>query len=133
MALLNQMTVEDTLSLLHHEELQKAAEYLNNAAEIKIFAQSNNLLICHDLKSHMSRIGKKVELCSVDQGYEDASSNEKRCAVVLSYTGDTSHIIDLLPMLRKRKTPIIALTSIGNNTLTTYTDCIFRITTREKL
>src|SRR5699024_3151829 len=26
MALLNQMTVEDTLSLLHHEELQKAAE-----------------------------------------------------------------------------------------------------------
>src|SRR5699024_10667832 len=51
----------------------------------------------------------------------------------LSYTGETSHIIDLLPMLRKRKTPIIALTSIGDNTLTTYTNCIFRITIREKL
>lgn len=133
MALLNQMTVEDTLSLINHDELQKAAEYLNKAEEIKVFAQSNNLLICHDFKSHMSRIGKKVNLCSVDQGYEAASSNEKTCAIVLSYTGETSHIINLLPMLRKRKTPIIAFTSIGNNTLTQYADCIFRITTREKL
>lgn len=133
MALLNQMTVDDTLSLINHDDLQKAAEYLNDAEEIKIFAQSNNLLICHDFKSHMNRIGKKVSLCSVDQGYEAASSNEKTCAIVMSYTGETSHIINLLPMLRKRKASIIGITSIGDNTLTKNVDCIFRITTREKL
>lgn len=133
LAILSQMTVDDTLFLINHDELQKATNLLNQAEEIKVFALANNLLICQDFKSHMNRIGKKVTLCMVDQGYEAASSNQKTCAIVLSYTGETSQIVDLLPMLRKRKTPIIAITSIGDNTLTKYADSIFRITTREKL
>lgn len=133
LAILSQMTVDDTLFLINHDELQKATNFLNQAEEIKVFALVNNLLICQDFKSHMNRIGKKVTLCTVDQGYEAASSNQKTCAIVLSYTGETSQIVDLLPMLRKRKTPIIAITSIGDNTLTKYADSIFRITTREKL
>lgn len=133
LAILSQMTVDDTLFLINHDELQKATNFLNQAEEIKVFALANNLLICQDFKSHMNRIGKKVTLCMVDQGYEAASSNQKTCAIVLSYTGETSQIVDLLPMLRKRKTPIIAITSIGDNTLTKYADSIFRITTREKL
>lgn len=133
LAILSQMTVDDTLFLINHDELQKATNFLNQAEEIKVFALVNNLLICQDFKSHMNRIGKKVTLCMVDQGYEAASSNQKTCAIVLSYTGETSQIVDLLPMLRKRKTPIIAITSIGDNTLTKYADSIFRITTREKL
>lgn len=133
LAILSQMTVDDTLFLINHDELQKATNLLNQAEEIKVFALANNLLICQDFKSHMNRIGKKVTLCTVDQGYEAASSNQKTCAIVLSYTGETSQIVDLLPMLRKRKTPIIAITSIGDNTLTKYADSIFRITTREKL
>lgn len=133
LAILSQMTVDDTLFLINHDELQKATNFLNQAEEIKVFALANNLLICQDFKSHMNRIGKKVTLCTVDQGYEAASSNQKTCAIVLSYTGETSQIVDLLPMLRKRKTPIIAITSIGDNTLTKYADSIFRITTREKL
>lgn len=133
LAILSQMTVDDTLFLINHDELQKATNFLNQAEEIKVFALVNNLLICQDFKSHMNRIGKKVTLCTVDQGYEAASSNQKTCAIVLSYTGETSQIVDLLPMLRKRKTPIIVITSIGDNTLTKYADSIFRITTREKL
>ncbi|WP_269409944.1 MurR/RpiR family transcriptional regulator [Lentibacillus daqui] len=133
MAVLNQMTISDTLSLINNDELQKATDLLNQAEEIKIFSLNNNLDICHDFKSQMVRIGKKVNLCTVDQGYEAASCNSNTCAIVISYTGETSGIIGLLPMLRKKGTPIIALTSIGDNTLTTYADCIFRITTREKL
>ncbi|MEK5520542.1 MurR/RpiR family transcriptional regulator [Heyndrickxia sp. FSL W8-0423] len=133
MALLNQMTISDTLSLINNDELQKATDLLNQAEEIKVFSLNNNLLLCNDFKSHMGRIGRKVNLCTVDQGYEAASCNSNTCAIVISYTGETSDIISLLPMLKKRKTPIIALTSIGDNTLTKYADCIFRITTREKL
>ncbi|TFJ92492.1 MurR/RpiR family transcriptional regulator [Lentibacillus salicampi] len=133
MALLNQMTISDTLSLINNDELQKATDLLNQAEEIKIFSLNNNLLICHDFKSQMIRIGKKVNLVSVDPGHEAANCNSNTCAIVISYTGETSTITSLLPMLKKRKTPIIALTSIGNNTLTKHADCIFRITTREKL
>jgi DNA-binding MurR/RpiR family transcriptional regulator len=35
--------------------------------------------------------------------------------------------------LKKKKVPVIALTSIGENTLTKLADCILRMTTRERL
>ncbi|MDY0406724.1 MurR/RpiR family transcriptional regulator [Virgibacillus sp. 179-BFC.A HS] len=108
MAALNQMTISDTLSLINNETLQKATYLLNEAEEIKIFSLNNNLNICHDFKSQMVRIGKKVDLCMVDQGYAAASCNAHTCAIVISYTGETSSIINLIPMLKKRKTPIIA-------------------------
>ncbi|MFP6334323.1 SIS domain-containing protein [Bacillus subtilis] len=51
----------------------------------------------------------------------------------MSYTGETTNILKLLPMIRKKKATIISLTSIGDNTLVKQSDYLFRITTREKL
>ncbi|MFD1363650.1 MurR/RpiR family transcriptional regulator [Lentibacillus salinarum] len=133
MALLNQMTISDTLSLLNHEALQQVTAFLNQATDIKIFSLHNNLLLCYDFKSKMIRIGKQVSLCTVDSAYEAANCNSNTCAIVISYTGETTDLINLLPILKKQGTPIIALTSIGDNTLTKHADYIFRITTREKL
>lgn len=133
LAALHQTTINDTLSLLDKEELQKAADLLDQAKEIKIFAINNNLFLCHDFKSQMIRIGKNVDLCTVDQGYEAANSDAKTCVIIISYTGETKEMVHILPILKSRKTPIIALTSIGDNTVARYADCILRMTTREKL
>lgn len=133
MAHLNQMTINDTLSLINNEELHKATKLLKNATSIKIFAIQNNLILCHDFKAKMNRIGRKVDLAMVDPDYEAASCTFETCAIVISYTGETEGTTSLLPMLKKRHSSIIALTSIGDNTLTKYADCIFRLTTRERL
>ncbi|MFL2106246.1 MurR/RpiR family transcriptional regulator [Desemzia sp. FAM 23991] len=132
-AALKQTTISDTLSLLNKDELQRAAEFLNQAKEIKIFAINNNLFLCHDFKSQMTRIGKTVHLCTVDQGYEAVNCDPNTCIILISYTGETKEIVHLLPILESRKTPIIVLTSIGDNTLTKQADCVLRMTTREKL
>lgn len=133
MALLNQTTISDTLSLLNHDDLQKATNMLDEAAHIKVFSMYHNLLICHDFKSKMNRIGKHVSLCTVDPHFEAVNSNTETCAIVISYSGESEDIVGLLPFLKRKKVPVIALTSIGENTLTKYADCILRITTREKL
>lgn len=132
-AALKQTTISDTMSLLNKDELQRAAELLNQAKEIKIFAINNNLFLCHDFKSQMTRIGKTVHLCTVDQGYEAANCDQNTCIILISYTGETKEIVHLLPFLESRKAPIIVLTSIGDNTLTKQADCVLRMTTREKL
>jgi DNA-binding MurR/RpiR family transcriptional regulator len=80
----------------------------------------------------MNRIGKHVSLCDVDPQFDAVNSDSDTCAIVISYTGESS-VVGLLPFLKKQKVPIIALTSIGENTLTKYADCILRITTRERL
>ncbi|SCB02598.1 Phosphosugar-binding transcriptional regulator [Bacillus mycoides] len=133
MALLNQTTISDTLSLLNHDDLQRATNMLDEAAHIKVFSMYHNLLICHDFKSKMNRIGKHVSLCTVDPHFEAVNSNTETCAIVISYSGESEDIVGLLPFLERKKVPVIALTSIGENTLTKYADCILRITTREKL
>ncbi|MGH0599929.1 MurR/RpiR family transcriptional regulator [Bacillus mycoides] len=133
MALLNQTTISDTLSLLNHDDLQRATNMLDQAAHIKVFSMYHNLLICHDFKSKMNRIGKHVSLCTVDPHFEAVNSNTETCAIVISYSGESEDIVGLLPFLKRKKVPVIALTSIGENTLTKYADCILRITTREKL
>lgn len=133
MALLNQTTISDTLSLLNYDDLQKATNMLDKAAHIKVFSMYHNLLICHDFKSKMKRIGKHVNLCTVDSHFEAANSNTETCAIVISYSGESEDIVGLLPFLNRKKVPIIALTSIGENNLTKYADCILRITTRERL
>ncbi len=48
LAKLEQTTIEDTLSLIHHDELQKAKQSLLNASHIKIFASNANTLISQD-------------------------------------------------------------------------------------
>ncbi|MFE6139146.1 MurR/RpiR family transcriptional regulator [Bacillus sp. NPDC057893] len=133
MALLNQTTISDTLSLLNHDDLQRATNMLDKAAHIKVFSMYHNLLICHDFKSKMNRIGKHVSLCTVDPHFEAVNSNTETCAIVISYSGESEDIVGLLPFLKRKKVPVIALTSIGENTLTKYADCILRITTRERL
>lgn len=132
-AALKQTTISDTLSLLNKDELEKAAALLNHAKEIKIYAINNNLFLCHDFKSQMTRIGKTVHLCTVDQGYEAANSDSETCTILISYTGETKEIVHLLPILESRKTPIIVLTSIGDNTFTKQADCVLRMATREKM
>lgn len=133
MALLNQTTISDTLSLLNYDDLQRATNMLDKASHIKVFSMYDNLLICYDFKSKMKRIGKHVSLCTVDPHFEAANSNTETCAIVISYSGESEDIIGLLPFLKRKKVPVIALTSIGENTLTKYADCILRITTRERL
>ncbi|WP_306008816.1 MurR/RpiR family transcriptional regulator [Bacillus sp. MMSF_3353] len=133
MALLNQTTISDTLSLLNYDDLQRATNMLDKAAHIKVFSMYHNLLICHDFKSKMNRIEKHVSLCTVDPHFEAANSNTETCAIVISYSGESKDIVGLLPFLKRKRVPVIALTSIGENTLTKYADCILRITTRERL
>lgn len=133
MALLNQTTISDTLSLLNYDDLQRAANMLDQAAHIKVFSMNHNLLICHDFKLNMNRIGKHVSLCTLDPQFEAVNSNSETCAIVISYSGESEAIVGLLPFLQRKKVPVLALTSIGENTLTKYADCILRITTRERL
>lgn len=133
MALLSQTTISDTLSLIQNEDLHRAADMLEQAEHIKIFSMYHNLMICHDFKLNMNRIGRHVSLCTVDPHFEAANSSSSTCALVISYSGESDPVVSVLPYLKKKGIPIIAITSIGENTLTKWADCILRITTREKL
>ncbi|WP_404353881.1 MurR/RpiR family transcriptional regulator [Exiguobacterium aurantiacum] len=132
-AALKQMTIEDTLSLLDHEAYERAVTMLSEAKHIKIFSVIHNLLLCHDFKSKMNRIGKQVSLCEFDAEFEAANSDETTCALLISYTGESDYTLGLIPYLKQRSVPMLALTSLGENAISSQADCTLRLTTRERL
>ncbi|TCI54261.1 MULTISPECIES: MurR/RpiR family transcriptional regulator [unclassified Exiguobacterium] len=132
-AALKQMTIEDTLSLLDHEAFEQAVTMLHEARHIKVFSIIHNLLLCHDFKSKMNRIGKQVTLCEVDAEFEAANSDEGTCALLISYTGESDYTVGLIPYLKSRRVPVLALTSLGENAISNQADCTLRLTTRERL
>lgn len=135
MASLERTTIDDTLGLLNHDDLQKAKQLLLNAKQIKIFGSNANLLISQDFALKMRRIQKNVVTSQTmgEDAYEAFNSQEDTCAILISYTGENGFIMQIAKILRQQNIPIIALTSIGENTLASVSQAVLRITTRERL
>lgn len=128
-------SIADTLSLIKNDDFKKAANLLCKAQTINVYGVSNSLLMAYDFKHKMLRINRQVEIMSLpgEQLVVASNSSPANCAILISYSGESTELMRIAEILKKRKTPIIVLTSMGENTLTTFADCTFTITTREKL
>lgn len=128
-------SIDDTLALIKNDELRKAVNLLGKAQMINIYGTSNSLLMAYDFKHKMLRINRHVEIMNLpgEQLVVASNSTPANCAILISYSGESKEVLKIAEILRHKNTPIIVLTSIGENTLTTFADCTFYITTREKL
>ena len=62
-AALKKEAIDDTQSLLTHDDLQKAILIMRKASYMGIYAASNNLLFAREFQHNMARIGKRVDIC----------------------------------------------------------------------
>ena len=134
-ATLKKEAIDDTLSLVRHDDLQKAVQRIKKASSIYVFAVSNNGLITQEFAHNMSRIKKKVTICNL-QGelvYSAINVDVQSCAIIVSYSGETPILSRVIQALKMNGIPIIAITNIGENTVSRNADVVLRICTREKL
>lgn len=134
-ATLKRESIEDTLSLVTHDDLQKAVQIIRKASCIHLFAVSNNLLITQEFKHNMSRIRKQVHIHGLQNEirFNATLAEPSSCAIIVSYSGETFVLNDVASILKQKNIPIIAITNIGDNTTARLSDCVLRICTREKL
>lgn len=134
-ATLKKEAIDDTLSLVTHDDLQKAVQTIRKASSIYVFAVSNNALITQEFAHNMSRIQKRVTVCSL-QGelvYTAMNADPHSCAIIVSYSGETPILKKVINTLKINHIPIIGITNIGDNTVSKNADVVLRICTREKL
>ncbi|MBQ0066193.1 MAG: MurR/RpiR family transcriptional regulator, partial [Firmicutes bacterium] len=134
-ARLKEESIEDTLSLIDYENLQKAIDLIEKSSGIQIFAISNNINLAKEFQHNMSRLQKRVDLMSSQGEYTYAAMNmdPTMCAILISYSGETTILANVSKILNARKIPYIAITNIGDNTISNNSDVTLRITTREKM
>ena len=134
-AALEKESIDDTLSLITHDDLQQAIQIIRKSSYTSLFAVSNNLLITQEFQHNMSRIKKRVDICAL-QGetiFKAHLADPSSCAIIVSYSGETEILNQTIRTLKRNKIPVIAITNIGDNTAARLADCVLRISTREKL
>lgn len=135
MAGLMKETIMDTQSLFQHDSLQLASRYLVQANTIYVYATENLLSLASLFKYKMIRIGKKIELESIygNQFYSMYLATPKDCALFISYSGESYRVVDMAVRLKEMGIKVIALTSLGDNSLRKVADVSLDLSTREKL
>ena len=136
-AKLTQLHIEsanDTFSLLRPGSLQTATRILKRSSEVHIFAVGNLNYIGEEFVYKLNRIHKKASINPThDMMYHDsAMMASDECALCISYSGETPSLLKTAQYLKKHHVPVIAITSIGENSLSQCADVTLRITTREK-
>lgn len=127
-------SAKDTASLIHHDSLQKSIQILRKAKVIKVFAISNLNYAGQEFVFKLNRIHKHAYIHPIqDDQFQDAiMTTPDECAICLSYSGQTPTLLKTTQYLKENHVPIIAVTSLGKNSLSDLADVSLNITTREK-
>ena len=135
LATLSQEVIADTIKLIDFEQLNQIVDILYQHQMIDIYGSGNSLLAAMSFQHKMMRIQRDVNLKVLhgEQIFMSYNSNHKRIAMVISYSGETNEIVQIAQILKEKQTPIIVLTSVGDNRLSHYADYILNIGSREKI
>jgi len=125
---------QDTLELLMHDDLQKAIRLIDKCQNLHIFAIGNLCYAGEEFAYKMNRINKRTYTPTTQSTlfHDAAMLTKKDCAICISYSGETADMIETVRYLKQNNVPIIAITSLGDNSLSNVADVVLRISTREK-
>lgn len=132
---LHEDTVKDTKSLLTHDDLAKAVSLLRKAEEVDVYAKDSYVYLAQGFMQKMNSIKKRVNIANLTGSMlmQAAMSDEAHVAIVVSYSGETPLVLNAAYMAQSKKTPIIAITSISQSTLSKMADVSLRMSSREML
>lgn len=113
----NIQSIQDTISVLSVEEIEKAAEVLSNARKVDIYGVGASAVIAADLKQKLSRINVWCEAHSDfhSQLTSAVTLNDRDAVFGISYSGQTEDIIQSLAEARQQGATIITLTKFGSS------------------
>lgn len=130
---LHQESVEDTLSLINPDTLQKAVNILLKSKRIHVMAITNLCYAAEELVFKFRRIG--VDARTYTDGHllpETLMIPKDDCCIFVSYSGQTEPLLDAAKVLHNNNVPMIAITSIGENDLSHLANASLYVSTREK-
>lgn len=128
-------SANDTLSLIKDDSLKMAVSIMEKSKHIYIFGFGAFVPIAVNFQMKMSRIKKHVVVQSLvgEENYQADMLGEDDCAIIISYSGENHNLLNVVSLLKENNVPVIAITSIGENSLSTCVNCTLCMSTREKL
>lgn len=134
-ASLHEDAVQDTLALLNHDTLRDARDLVLDASTVHVFSAGTAMNLAESFRERMLKIGRFVSVPSNlnYQLYEADTLVPRSLAIIISYSGETASMLQIAKTCKKQGTPILALTSYGENSLSHYASCCMYMATRESI
>ena len=125
--------IQDTAEMLDPEALEKAARAILNARSVRIFGVGASGMVGNDLHSKLMRINKNSYFATDHhtQLTYAASMTDQDVAVLISMSGTTSEVLEVLSLIRRCGTPSIALTKYSKTPLAMNADTVLYISSQE--
>lgn len=128
-------TVDDTLSLLSHDDTARSKRMICEADAIYLYSFGTALNQAESFKEKMMKIGKRVFLSANlnYQLYEASCMKENDLAIIISYSGETENALKIADICKRNQVSILSITSMGENSLSAQSDAILYISSKENL
>lgn len=126
-------TIEETRVLVNEKEFMKVAHLLEKAVIIDFYGVGASHIVAMDGLFKFMRIGKNVITYQFyDRQYVQAvNSDASHVGIIISYSGETKEMLQIAGILQKNGTPVVAVTSCGENSLNRVADYNLFVTAKE--
>lgn len=130
---LERISLRQTHSLMDLQTYGRVVKMLNQASCIDVYGSGNNVKLLHDFAYKMGSIHRQVRISPDHQQQMLCAITEydNHCAIVVSYSGESTSTLRYARLLKKNHIPTISITSCGSNSLTDITDEHLYIATLE--
>lgn len=127
--------IDDTLSLISHDQLQEMINALAQAKTIYVYSAGVQADLAQAFKEKMIRIGKNVVVeYRMNELFYRASFAKRDCLfIIISYSGEMEAELRGIRKLKERHIPVLAITTYGKSSLVQAADFVFYVSTREKM
>lgn len=131
---LNMNTVLKTYQLINIDTLEESIDLLNNASTIYLFGVGGSSVIGLDIYQKLMRIGKKV-IYNADLHVQMTfaqSMDQNDAALIISYSGSTTGLVDVARVLHEKQIPFISITQINSNPISKLSTYSLKVPSEEK-
>jgi len=125
--------IQDTAALLDPDALEQAAKVILTAKTVRIFGVGASGLVGEDLHSKLMRINKNSYFSKDPHTQLTYAANmmPQDVAVLISMSGKTKEILEVLALAKQSQTPTIALTKYSKTPLALNADTVLYISAPE--
>ena len=126
-------TIEETRVLVNEKQFMQVARLLQKAVIIDFYGVGASNPVAIDAQYKFMRIGKNVITYQLyDRQYVQAvNSDASHVGIIISYSGETKEMLKIAGILQKNGTPVVAVTSSGENSLNRIADYNLFVTAKE--
>ncbi|ALS77308.1 MurR/RpiR family transcriptional regulator [Planococcus kocurii] len=120
----NIKTLEDTLQIVDAEAMEQATHKLMNARKIDFYGNGGSAMVAMDGYHKFVRLGLHVSM-NLDSHMQLMAASQLQSddvAIVISHSGSTTDVLDVLHVLKEKGVTIISVTNFAKSPLSKEAD-----------